>query len=505
MSATGANPAQPNLDQSGHARLVALLDEAPLRLPHILAWALASGGTLLDGISVFMLGIAMPILTHDLALTPLQTGLLGAALVAGAIVGAATGGRLADRVGRKRVFLLDMLLMAVAAAASALSRGAWGLVAGQLMLGVGVGMDFPVGGSYVAECMPHDKRSRMMVATIASQALGLVLAAALCLALLHLAGQATVWHWFFASEAVAATLFFLARLSLPESPRWLMAQGRNHEAVQMLGRFVAADRSELDRLASQLGSTHHFVARVPETAAHQGFALLFHPAYLRRTLLSTVPWFLMDVATYGVGLFTAVLLTDLHTVASASSPTVQGAALARGTGLIDLFLVLGFVLGVWAVARYGRIRMQLIGFAGMAAGMGALWVSTQLTGGAQGNKALVWSGFVAFNLFMNMGPNSTTYILPTELYPTQVRATGAGFAAAVAKVGATLGVFTLPLVKSALGVPAVLALLAATSVAGLLATWVFALHGHGLTLEQHQTPTGLPRKRGTRMAGKMVC
>ncbi|MDA8069952.1 MAG: MFS transporter, partial [Actinomycetota bacterium] len=117
MSATGANPAQPSLDQTGHARLVALLDEAPLRLPHILAWALASGGTLLDGISVFMLGIAMPILTHDLALTPLQTGLLGAALVAGAIVGAATGGRLADRVGRKRVFLLDMLLMAVAAAA----------------------------------------------------------------------------------------------------------------------------------------------------------------------------------------------------------------------------------------------------------------------------------------------------------------------------------------------------------------------------------------------------
>ncbi|CUA95675.1 MFS transporter [Thiomonas bhubaneswarensis] len=472
-----------------HAQIVALLDDAPMRLPHYLAWALSSGGTLIDGISVFMLGIAMPLLTDSLGLSPLQTGLLGAALVAGAIGGAVLGGRLADRIGRKSVFLLDMALLAAAAGFSALTWNAWGLIAAQFVVGVGIGMDFPVSGSYVAECMPHKKRSVMMVATIACQSVGLLVAALLAMALLHLQPEPTAWRWFFAAEMLTALLFLLGRLNLPESPRWLIGQGRNREAVHMLERFVPSDRRQLERMASRLGSTVHYVARVPQGDKPHGYAVLFQPAYLRRTLLSAVPWFLMDIATYGVGLFTAVLLAQLHFTGRDLSLVQQVAALVRGTGLIDLFLLLGFALGLWTVARFGRIRMQLAGFAGMTLGMGLLWLSTVTSGM---HVPLIFAGFIVFNLSMNMGPNSTTYILPTELYPTQLRATGAGFAAAVAKIGATLGVFALPLVKSALGVPMVLAMMAACSLLGLLATWAFSMYGHGLTLEEHQTQD-LPR------------
>jgi len=472
-----------------HAQIIALLDDAPMRLPHYLAWALSSGGTLIDGISVFMLGMAIPLLTQNLGLSPLQTGLLGAALVAGAIGGAMLGGRLADRIGRKSVFLLDMALLVVAAGFSALTWNAWGLIAAQCFVGMGIGMDFPVSGSYVAECMPHRRRSAMMVATIACQSVGLLVAALLVMALLHLQAEPSVWRWFFAMEMLAALLFLLGRLNLPESPRWLMGQGRNREAVHMLERFVPSDRRALERMASRLGNTVHFVARVPQTAKPPGYGALFQSVYLRSTLLSTVPWFLMDIATYGVGLFTAVLLAEMHFEGRALPLVPQVAALTRGTGLIDLFLLLGFAFGLWTVSRFGRIRMQLVGFAGMALGMGMLLLSTALPGAAAAHVPLVFAGFVVFNLFMNMGPNSTTYILPTELYPTQLRATGAGFAAAVAKVGATLGVFALPLVKSALGVPAVLALMVLVSVLGLLATWMFSMYGHGLTLEQHQTQT----------------
>ncbi|MGE0072168.1 MAG: MFS transporter [Thiomonas sp.] len=489
----GASDAPPAVHPD-HAQIIALLDNAPLHLPHYLAWGLSSGGTLLDGLSVFMLGMAIPLLSVDLSLTAVQTGLLGAALVAGAIAGAAVGGRMADRLGRKSVFLLDMLLLAVAAGASALSWNSWGLVGAQFAVGIAVGMDFPVSGSYVAECMPHNRRSQMMVATIACQSIGLLVAALLCMALLHLAADIGVWRWFFASEAAIAVLFLLGRLNMPESPRWLMGQGRNLEAVHTLGRFVPADRRLLDRMAARLGTTVHFVARVPLSSKPIGYATLFHPAYLRSTLLSTVPWFLMDIATYGVGLFTAVLLAELHVTGADLALVSKVAALARGTGLIDLFLVLGFIVGIWAVSRFGRIRMQLIGFAGMAAGMAWLWLSSIQAGGAGTHVLWVFGGFVVFNLFMNMGPNSTTYILPTELYPTQLRATGSGFAAAVAKVGATLGVFVLPLVKSALGVPAVLAMTAGISVLGLLSTWAFGMYGHGLTLEQHQTQI-LPTRR----------
>jgi predicted MFS family arabinose efflux permease len=470
-----------------HAQIVALLDDAPLRLQHGVAWALSSAGTLIDGMSVFLLGMAIPLLGKDLVLSALQTGLLGAALVAGAIVGAMFGGRLADRIGRKSVFLLDMALLAAAASSSALTWNAWALIAAQCAVGVGIGMDFPVSGSYMAECMPHRWRSAMMVATIACQSVGLLVAALLVVALLHLQTEPSVWRWFFAMETLAALLFLLGRLNLPESPRWLIGQGRNREAVHMLERFVPSDRRQLERMASRLGNTVHYVARVPQTGKPPGYATLFRPEYLRSTLLCTVPWFLMDIATYGVGLFTAVLLAELHFTGNGLALVPQVAALARGTGLIDVFLLLGFVLGLWAVSRFGRIRMQLFGFGGMAIGMGLLWLSTRLPSASAAHLLLVFAGFVVFNLSMNMGPNSTTYILPTELYPTQLRATGAGFAAAVAKIGATLGVFTLPLVKSAFGVSAVLALMVAVSLLGLLTTWMFSMYGYGLTLEQHQT------------------
>jgi MFS family permease len=472
----------------GHQQLISLLDKSPLRLPHYLAWALSSGGTLLDGLSVFMLGLAIPLLDRTLGLSALQTGLLGAALVMGAAIGALSGGWLADRLGRKSVFLLDMGLLGLAGLFSALAWNPWLLIGTQLVVGISIGMDFPVSSSYVAECMPHRSRSRMMVATIASQSVGMVLAAVLSIGLLHLSGSDQAWRLFFAGEAVIAALFLVARLQLPESPRWLMGQGRNREAVHALSWLIPEDQQMLESLATRLGHTvHHVAKKMARKTPATGYALLFSSVYLRRTLLSTVPWFLMDVATYGVGLFTATLLAAMHFEQGSQTHLGAVESLAGGTGLIDLFLVVGFVMGLWAVARYGRIRMQLVGFAGMAAGMSVLLVSTLLSGGAEAHLVLMVSGFVLFNLFMNMGPNSTTYILPAELFPTQARATAAGFAASAAKVGATLGVFTLPIVKTDTGVPTVLGLMVGVSLMGLVATWLLRVEGHGLTLEQHHT------------------
>lgn len=470
-----------------HSTLIRLLDEAPLRLPHFMAWGLASGGTLIDGLSVFMLGIAIPLLVRDMSFTPIQTGLLGAALVAGAVLGASVGGHLADRLGRKFVFLLDMSLLCICAVIGALVWNPWELIGVQLFIGISIGMDFPVSSSYVAECMPHRDRSHMMVATITSQSVGMLLAAIVSLGLLHMSDSMHAWRLFFASEAVLAIVFFLARLTLPESPRWLMGQGRNREAVRALEALVPADRQMLDTLATRLGKEVHHVSLVSKQEHSTSFSVLFHPAYRRRTLLTTLPWLLMDIATYGIGLFTAVLLAALHLGVVTSSPIIQTESLATGSGLIDISLLIGFLIGLWAVSRFGRIRMQLTGFSGMTLGMLLLLSSTLITGGPAQHLYMVFTGFVLFNLSMNMGPNSTTYILPAELYPTQVRATGAGFAAACAKIGATAGVFMLPIIKARLGVPAVLSLMSTVSLLGLLFTWLFRVEGRDRTLEQHHS------------------
>jgi MFS transporter, putative metabolite transport protein len=202
-------------------------------------------------------------------------------------------------------------------------------------------------------------------------------------------------------------------------------------------------------------------------------AILFSPAYRARTVLVAVPWFLMDIATYGVGLFTPIILGAIDVSAKGVGVIGHDFADARGSAAIDLFLLFGFLVGIWAVPRFGRIRMQAIGFAGMAFGMLLLMIAVFLSNSSL-HISLVFAGFILFNLLMNAGPNSTTFTLAPSLFPTQLRATASGFAAGVAKIGATLGVFVLPILKGKCGVPVVLGMMAVVSILGLLVTLVFA-------------------------------
>ena len=178
---------------------------------------LSTGGTLLDGFVIFALGVAMPLIIAEFHIAPEVVGLIGAALVLGAVFGAGFGGPLADRLGRKRLMLVDMIIIAVGAGTSALAKGPMMLFVGQFLVGVGVGIDFPVSSTYISEVSPKRSRARMMVATIACQAVGMLLAAAITLVLLKNVASAQNWRLFLATEGIIASLFFLLRLSEPDS------------------------------------------------------------------------------------------------------------------------------------------------------------------------------------------------------------------------------------------------------------------------------------------------
>jgi len=481
---------------SAQQRLLALLDDAPLRATHYRLWLLACGGTLLDGFSIFALGVALPLVNAEMRMSSATVGLIGAAMVFGAVVGAAVGGPAGDRFGRKKLMLADMALITAGAGLSAAARSPLLLFLGQLLVGVGIGIDFPVGGAYVSELMPSRTRGRMMVATIACQSVGMLLAAVLAMLILRLSDSPRAWRGFLAVDGATAALFLLSRLAMPESVRWLLSQGRNQEAAKMLVRILPDEHMSAPALAREAGDVLHHAALVEPAGRPLGWSTLFRPEYLRRTILVSVPWFLMDVATYGVGLFTPVILGAIQRSGSAASPVATDYADIKGSGLVDSFLLVGFLVGLWLVPHLGRIRMQVVGFAGMAIGMLILLTATQLAGGAARHVPLVLSGFILFNLLMNAGPNATTFTLPPELFPTPLRASASGFAAGTAKLGATLGVFVLPIFRSNFGVPAVLGLMAGVSVLGLLVTAVAGRHiEEAVPLEAHQ------RVRGQRGVG----
>jgi len=451
-------------------RLTPLLDGSPVKPIQRWLWVLSTGGTLLDGFVIFVLGVAMPLIIADFHLTPDAVGLIGASLVFGAVFGAGFGGPMADHLGRKKLMVADMIIIAAGAAISALANGFPTLFIGQLLVGVGVGIDFPASSSYVSEVLPKRSRARMMVATIACQSVGMLLAAVIALVLLKNVHSAQTWRLFLVTEGIIAFLFFLLRLSEPDSPHWLITRGRFAEAAQAFLWIMPEQREAVLRITSD--GVDPGVANSVSPPKSPGIAILFSRAYRARTVLVAVPWFLMDIATYGVGLFTPIILGAIEASANGIGVIGHDYADARGSAAIDVFLLLGFLIGIWAVPRFGRIRMQAIGFASMAFGMLLLVIAVRLSNSSL-HIPLVFAGFILFNLLMNAGPNSTTFTLAPILFPTELRATASGFAAGIAKIGATLGVFVLPILKGRFGVPAVLGMMAVVSVLGLVVTLAF--------------------------------
>src|SRR5215467_8289727 len=264
-----------------------------------------------------------------------------------------------SRFGRKPAFLIDMTIITIGALISALATAPQWVLIGQFIVGAGIGIDFPVSSSYVSETAPKQDRSRMVVATIALQSVGMLLGAVVAIAILWQRSNASDWRLIVGATAAVAFLFLLLRLWLPESPRWL----KQHEQ----GKTVTGGAAT--------------------ASPSPGFAVLLSRPYRTRTMLVSLPWFLMDVATYGVGLFTPVILGAIRSSSKTTGPLAAEFANAQGSGAIDLFLLFGFLVGLWAVPRFGRIHMQVIGFVGMTIGMLILVAPELATGGA---AAHVW-------------------------------------------------------------------------------------------------------------------
>jgi MFS family permease len=429
-------------------------------------WVLSALGVALDGFDFFIIGVAMPLIERQLGASPWQVGLIGAAAVLGAVAGCLTLGPFTDKFGRKTLYLVDLGFFVVFALLSALAWDVWSLIVIRFLLGVGIGADYPISATYVAETMPSRVRGRMVAATIGFQALGMLVGALIGLLILALDPDESAWRWMLAMGAIPAIIMIILRSWVPESPRWLATQGRLAEAQQAAVQLLGPD------------GIHRTDLGLEESAGKAETSLaLFSRKLLPRTILACVPWFLMDIATYGIGLFTPIILGTLAFSNTSADPFARLITNVEGAAFLDLFLIVGFALGILLIERLGRIHLQLIGFAMMTVALVMLAVSG-------GNTVLVFVAFILFNTFMNLGPNTTTYVIPAELFPTRLRASGHGLAAAAGKLGAACGIFFLPVFNADYGISVTLLFVAAASGLGFLVTWWFQLETTGKTLQE---------------------
>jgi len=402
---------------------------------------------------VILIAFLLTPIRSEFSLDPARTGLVASAGFLGMFIGAAASGRLADRYGRRAVFQATLLLFSLGSALTALAPSYETLLAARVVTGCGLGGELPVVATLVSEFSPRRSRGRMIVLLESFWAYGTVAAGLIGVFLLPSVG----WRGAFLVGALPALYVVHLRRALPESPRYLAARGRATEADAVVRRVEREGGGALVTVAG---------LAAPPPAPRAGVAELWAPAYARRTLMLWLVWFGIVFAFYGIFTFIPTLLAERGLTVARSNETFFLSTIAQ---------LPGYFSAAWLVERWGRKPTLVTYLLGTA-------VAAYLFGGSgTGTDALVYAALLSF---FNLGAWGVLYTISPELYPTAIRATGAGTAAAVGRVGGIIGPFVTPVLVSAIGQAGVFALFMTVLLATAAVVFALGEETRGRSLEE---------------------
>lgn len=458
------------------------LRSMPMTAMQFRIWALACAGKFFEGMVVFMTGVALPLISIQFHLTATDKGLVTAASLAGILVGATALGGLADSYGRKLMFIAEMIIFAVFLVALTLAPNFITLVICLFGAGLALGCDYPTAHMVISESIATSMRGRLVLSAFAFQAVGAFFGTALGFGILYANPDLGAWRWMYASAIVPAILVVIGRLYVTESPHWLVSKGRHEEGERATHKLLKRD----PQYPKNVSLAHLAQHAKPSHGGNGSYLSLFKKKNRRATILASVPWFLQDLGVYGIGIFTPTILAAVIGTESKShqlSDTIHNDILgAKGSALMDVLFVLGVIVAIFLVDRVGRIKLQIIGFIGCAVGLLLSGLSIRSDG-----SNVMWLLFLGFTLFyfmVNFGPNAMTYLLAGEVFPTEVRGKGAGFAASFAKIGAVLTAFLFPILLKSVGTTALLIGLVVAFLLGAVVTYLFRIETAGVNLEE---------------------
>jgi MFS family permease len=430
--------------------LITELDEAALSRFHLRAVLVSGMGFFTDAYDLFVIGIASTLIAKEWNLSSGKLALLNSTMLAAAFLGAFVFGRFADVAGRKRVYWMVAAIMVVGALGSALAPSFWILIVFRFVLGFGVGGDYPVSAVMMSEYANRKDRGKLVGMVFGTQALGLIVGPLVALALIGGgASDDMVWRILLGLGALPAAAVLYLRTRMPESPRYqAQVQGRAAEAASQIAGFTSGQVNGDGSVAPQqnLGLR----------------AFLTNRRYLIMLAGTAGTWFLLDYAYYGNTISTPQILGLISPTASTTTK------IALQLAIFVVAAVPGYVLAIARLDQIGHRRLQLTGFAMMALCFAIIAIVPGLT--TMVVPFLLVYGVSYF--FTEFGPNMTTFVMPSELYPVSMRATGHGISAGVGKLGAFIGVFLFPVLQTSLGLRGTLLLTAGVSVLGFALTLV---------------------------------
>lgn len=394
------------------------MDAQPVGAGHRKVTLLAGLGWMFDAMDIGLLSFVLVALAGEWGLSQGQVGAVISIGLFGMFVGAAASGVLADRYGRKAILMVTLLVYSVATGLTALAWGYGVLLLLRFVTGLGLGGELPVASTLVAEVSPAKQRGRMLVLLESFWAYGWILAALIGYLVIPEYG----WRVAFLIGALPAFYVIILRRRLPESPRYLLRKGRHaeaREAAATLGIEYEGTDEEQRGGSSFGGGT--------------GLGLLWSAPYARRTAMLWVLWFGMVFSYYGIFTWLPQILA-----------TSAGYGLVRSFEfvlLITLAQIPGYFSAAYLVERWGRkatLVVYLLGSAAAALAFGLRGLGAD----ASGTELVLWGSLVSF---FNLGAWGVLYGYTPELYPTDARGSGAGWAAGIGRTGGIAGPYLVGL------------------------------------------------------------
>jgi putative MFS transporter len=353
----------------------------------------------------------------------------------GMAIGASLGGLLADRLGRRQVFALTLLVYGLATGVSALAWSVGALIALRFVVGLGLGAELPIASTLVSEFAPARIRGRIIVILESFWAVGWTAAALIGYFVVPTGDNG--WRWALAIGAVPAVWAIVVRLKLPESVRFLESRGRTVEAEVTVREFEDAASTDSRSAAGEmtaLGNSANSVNTPIAAAPLRPFATLFGAKLRRRTIALWTVWFCVNFAYYGAFIWLPTLLV------AAGFPLVKS---FEYTLIITLAQLPGYAVSAWLVEKWGRRATLATFLAGSAVSAGLFATAGDVT------SILVFGSMLSF---FNLGAWGALYAVTPELYPTRIRGTGAGWAAGFGRLASIIAPLCVPLLSAAGGV-----------------------------------------------------
>ncbi len=438
------------------------LDEASLNRKHWTTVITAGMGFFTDAYDLFIIGTVTAILTPLWHLSTGQLSLLNSISLLSSVFGAVIFGKLMDRLGRKAMYGVEVMLLVLGAVASAFSQTFTELLIFRIVVGIGVGGDYATSAVITSEYANQRDRGRLVGTVFAMQGFGLLAGPLFASILLATGVSSSIsWRIMLAFGAIPAASVIYLRRKIKETPRFTMnVKGDIDSTVEAI-RWTVGSSAQLPVASDAISNSGNHLR-------------LSDPKFLKRLIGTAGTWLLMDVAFYGNGVSSQVILKALFGAKASLLHNTVVAAL-----IFLVFAVPGYWVAVYFMDKIGRKRIQWQGFLIMAIGYGVIMAVPGVV--KIPVLFLVIYGITYF--FIEFGPNETTFVYPSEVFPTSIRGTADGLSAAGGKIGAFVAALLMPTIVKDLGLPDTMGILAAVSIAGVLLTMWALPEPMGKTLE----------------------